>query len=199
MTLHLVLEVDPAGVELVELGLDAGLREVGDRHDALARLERLAGLRVPGDDDAVDRREDAGLREDGLEAVGGRRRGLAPGPRGVDVALGLVDGLPRADVLLPEGARPLDLGLGEADVGVGLDDPGLRLREGGPVVVRPELGQELAPADLLLLLHLENYDRPGQVGSDDDLGPGVGHDAALGRDGRGLDGAAGDGAGRAGG
>ena len=142
------------------------------------------GLGVPGDDHAVDRREDAGLGEDRLEALGGRRRGRAPGAGGVDVALGLVDGLPRADLLLPEDARPLDLGLREADVGVGFDDAGPRLRESGAVVVRPQLGQELAPADLLLLLHLEDYDRPGQVGSDDDLGPGIGHDPALGGHGR---------------
>src|SRR5262245_4828906 len=39
---NLVAEVDAAGVELVELGLDAGLREIRDRHDPLPGFQGLA-------------------------------------------------------------------------------------------------------------------------------------------------------------
>ena len=103
-------------------------------------------------------------------------------PRGVEIALGLVHRLPRTDGLVPEGAGALELRLGQTDVGVGLDHPGAGLGKGCPVVVRAQLRQELSLADPVLLLHLQYYDRSGQIGSDDHLGPRVGHDPAFGGD-----------------
>src|SRR5262245_29505348 len=98
-----VAEAHASGVKLVELGLDARFREVGHRDDALPGFQSLASLGVPRDHHAVDGREDLRLGEHRGQPVRGGGGGVPPGARRVDVPLGLVHRLARADGLVPEG------------------------------------------------------------------------------------------------
>ena len=138
------IELDPARVELIDLGLDPDAVQVGDRDDPCRDLDGLPGVGVPRGDDAVDRGDDPGLGEQRPGPVAlGRRRGTSR-PGRVQAAAIDVEVLNRPGPAGDQRLVAADLAVEEADVGLGFCDPRVRLGEERLQVVGVELGDDVS-------------------------------------------------------